>query len=496
MSVETAFSADDNQALVKAIMDYLTVPGRFALNLRQPNIAFQNFDKVIAWAQGKIGDTRVAKGDDLQKASVFFVQRVCFRVENSHYDVLGLDREFSLDALRQRYRALINLTHPDKNIAGLPSDAAVRINKAYDVLRSAEERASYDAILFEVAASSFDPMPVAPANYAINAVAFKDRFQIYIPNVKTLVLLVVPVLLIIGVAVVVIGRGQTDSDLVEKKSNFKKYNESSNSNQNLLELSRYPSAHESMPMVAAGVLPQKASVFDSVFNVYKTIVRSVDVVKPQPNPMYVENEFSVSTSFTKSTESDTDVNSIAPAPTPTPTPVVVQAATSVTPMKAENTFSIAKASLVNGTNLTVAAVEPGGLDQKNPNLNSNPVKPDPAVSPLKLMEARSNLTQLISSLERPSDIEFLHFKLMRQGVSGNVFGVVLPLARDASVIRVDQFSFNEKLDKNHLRLTGTVAFMLATHSGQLTPYRYAVNAEFNDVEKSSAMSRFELKEVR
>ena len=132
---------------------------------------------------------------------------------------------------------------------------------------------------------------------------------------------------------------------------------------------------------------------------------------------------------------------------------------------------------------------------KSSNLELAPesVQPQP---PAYLAEARLSLTQLISSLERPSEIDFLQSRMMRRGVSGNLFGVALPQIRDAAVIRVDQFTFNEKLDKNQLVLSGSVAYMLATHAGQLTPYRYAVYAEFKNIDKNAAMSRFELREAR
>jgi hypothetical protein len=119
-----------------------------------------------------------------------------------------------------------------------------------------------------------------------------------------------------------------------------------------------------------------------------------------------------------------------------------------------------------------------------------------SLQPLYLAEARLSLTQLISSLERPSEIDFLQSRMTRQGVSGNLFGIALTQIRDAAVIRVDQFTFHEKLDKNHLVLSGSVAYMLATHAGQLTPYRYAVFAEFKNIDKNAAMSRFELREAK
>jgi hypothetical protein len=77
-----------------------------------------------------------------------------------------------------------------------------------------------------------------------------------------------------------------------------------------------------------------------------------------------------------------------------------------------------------------------------------------------------------------------------------LFGVAMPQIRDAAVIKVDHFAFNEKLDKNHLVLNGNVTFMHATHAGQLTPYRYAVYAEFKNIDKNAAISRFELREAK
>jgi hypothetical protein len=114
----------------------------------------------------------------------------------------------------------------------------------------------------------------------------------------------------------------------------------------------------------------------------------------------------------------------------------------------------------------------------------------------QLNEARFLTTQLISALERPKDAEVLQNKMMKQGVSGNLFGLALPHIRQSAAVRIDQLALKEKLDNNHLILSGTVALWLGATTNQLMPYKYAVNVEFKNLENGPVMSSFDLKEAR
>jgi curved DNA-binding protein CbpA len=473
VTLDKALTADKNKALADALMDYYSAPGRFALNLRQPMVVFQQFDKVINWAQGKIDAEHDALGGALQKTAIFFVLRACFRIENSHYDILGLLPDFTPEELRQRYRSLISLTHPDKNITGLPSNAAVRINKAYDTLRNVEERANYDALLSNKIEISIRTSPSSNNGFSLNSVSLKERVQPYLPYINKTIFLVVPGLFTLFVVVFFsFGSDPRDLELVEKKSNSKKNSNASNLESVSSDLA-FGTSIESRVATQniektenKDLLTSPANVFEPISKVYRTIVRGV---KPD-NHQNTQNNV---------------VQNVLP----------INAAETGVQLNPE--LSISSMTLKSSAAMTASllpVVELNASRQNNP--NNVEVKVDPLPAASQLSEARANLTQLISALERPSEIEFLQSQMTRKGVSGNLYGIVLPQVRDAAVVRVDHFAFREKLDKNHLVLNGSVAFMLATHSGQLTPYRYAVYAEFMSVDKSSAVSRFELREVR
>ena len=64
--------------------------------------------------------------------------------ERDHYDVLGVDRRASAEAIRKAYRGLARQYHPDVNKS---ADAATRfaeVQEAYDILSDAEKRKAYD----------------------------------------------------------------------------------------------------------------------------------------------------------------------------------------------------------------------------------------------------------------------------------------------------------------------------------------------------------------
>lgn len=67
--------------------------------------------------------------------------------ERSHYDVLGLSRDASPEAIRRRFRELARREHPDSNPDPAAHERFLRINEAYLVLGDQARRASYDLLL-------------------------------------------------------------------------------------------------------------------------------------------------------------------------------------------------------------------------------------------------------------------------------------------------------------------------------------------------------------
>jgi hypothetical protein len=91
----------------------------------------------------------LAPADELKAAALFFIEQVLFRRDASHYQVLGLTPDATLEQVKEHHRLLMRVFHPDReNRADDWKDAfATRINLAYTTLRDADERRRYDASL-------------------------------------------------------------------------------------------------------------------------------------------------------------------------------------------------------------------------------------------------------------------------------------------------------------------------------------------------------------
>jgi DnaJ domain len=124
-------------------------PGRHALAHGEPKVLFAGVREVMLLAANRAVPTSVGSTptDEVGRAARFFVRTVMLRPGGTHYDVLGLTRGEDLSALREHYRLLIRMTHPDFSGDGeqWPDDAAARVNRAYDILSSPVKRAEYDA---------------------------------------------------------------------------------------------------------------------------------------------------------------------------------------------------------------------------------------------------------------------------------------------------------------------------------------------------------------
>ncbi|KAG9235545.1 DnaJ domain-containing protein, partial [Amylocarpus encephaloides] len=66
-----------------------------------------------------------------------------FQVED-FYEVLGVPDFAELDVLREAYRKLALLLHPDKNRRPTATEEFQRLGRAWDTLRDPERRVAYD----------------------------------------------------------------------------------------------------------------------------------------------------------------------------------------------------------------------------------------------------------------------------------------------------------------------------------------------------------------
>ena len=83
---------------------------------------------------------------ELERAAVFYVQQYLFREGATHYELWGLSQGAPQEAVREHFRLLMQLIHPDRQPAGSPwpESFAARANRAYGVLKHVETRADYD----------------------------------------------------------------------------------------------------------------------------------------------------------------------------------------------------------------------------------------------------------------------------------------------------------------------------------------------------------------
>jgi curved DNA-binding protein CbpA len=473
---------ENNHGLVRVLMDYHAMPGSYALNLGQPALAFQHLGVVIAWAQGKISTEQASQNVDLQQLAMFFVQRACLRQENTHYDVLGLDRVFAPDVLRLRYRALISLTHPDKGVSGLPANAAVRINKAYDTLRDADERAHYDSTLSvesPVMSRSDEPLP---SSYQLEKVELGSRLQAYIPNFKKLVFFSIPILaVLLVVAMVATSQNPSDLQLVEKDSSSKIFSsKSSSSNHSDSVRTELPQAAVSL---AAGLNESERKWFTQN-HVNEPLVNTNAAVAA---------DVSSHRSMTENTQRYQFRAKVNERLNPLSADVPIDAGAETSNVPVSTVFS--KVADVDTVKVIPAVIESVSRLSLKASSNLSAMSDNKRLNS-ELNEARFLVTQLISALERPKDAETLQNKMMRQGVSGNLYRLVLPHLQQSSAIRVDQLMLKEKLESNHLVLSGSVALWLGANANQLMPFKYAVNVEFNDIESGPVLSSFDFKEAR
>ncbi|BAZ10215.1 heat shock protein DnaJ-like protein [Calothrix sp. NIES-4071] len=64
--------------------------------------------------------------------------------DTNHYDTLKVSEKASQAEIKQAYRRLVKLFHPDTNPESTDSEEIIRINAAYEVLGDEKNRQSYD----------------------------------------------------------------------------------------------------------------------------------------------------------------------------------------------------------------------------------------------------------------------------------------------------------------------------------------------------------------
>lgn len=147
-----SLSPPEWRRLLLTLLEFERSPGRYPVALREPRPLFEHIHRVMLLASDRpVEDLPAAAthAPGLRRAARFFVRTVMLRPGADPFTLLGLHPEFEPAQLREHYRLMIRLTHPDFAAAGesWPVDAAMRVNLAKDLLASPEKRAECAAAL-------------------------------------------------------------------------------------------------------------------------------------------------------------------------------------------------------------------------------------------------------------------------------------------------------------------------------------------------------------
>ena len=158
MAQASSTSGSAAASLRASLLAYCESPGKYQVASRQPQQLFASLREVLQIAVGREGEESAA----LRDAARFFVRTALLYPGADHYALLGVDRKVETADLKDRYRLLMRLLHPDFSNPGenaWPADSAVRVNRAYDTLSSAVERRLYDETLTPAVGPSVAHIP-------------------------------------------------------------------------------------------------------------------------------------------------------------------------------------------------------------------------------------------------------------------------------------------------------------------------------------------------
>ena len=131
---------------------YLSEPSRYRAEGRRRDAPPLDPEVVLKLALGRqVVFTGVALNEPrtavaLQKAAAFYVRHIFLRADATPYQTLGLAPGASSQAIKESFRLLMQLVHPDRQDArGLwPESCAAQANRAYRALRDQDTRRRFD----------------------------------------------------------------------------------------------------------------------------------------------------------------------------------------------------------------------------------------------------------------------------------------------------------------------------------------------------------------
>jgi hypothetical protein len=138
-------------SVASQLLAFLREPARFRPGYIHGDDPLPDGHVVLKFALGRFGgayrDLPQEDRAELVEAARAFVRQVCLWERATHYQVLCLEPGAGREAIKENYRLLMALLHPDRqDIAARewPSGCAQRVNDAHAVLADGPARAAYD----------------------------------------------------------------------------------------------------------------------------------------------------------------------------------------------------------------------------------------------------------------------------------------------------------------------------------------------------------------
>ena len=174
-------------SVASRLLAFLREPARFRPHYLHGDEPLPTGHMVLKFALGRFAagwrrDLPHHDQEQLGEAARAFVRQVCLWERATHYQVLCLDRHASRDEIKENYRLLMALLHPDRQdaaAAAWPADSAQRVNDAYAVLSGDALRREYDQTLRKArSAAPFEPPASSPRNATVRRRGFARPFLV------------------------------------------------------------------------------------------------------------------------------------------------------------------------------------------------------------------------------------------------------------------------------------------------------------------------------
>ena len=129
------------------LLRYFEAPERYRAEARRRDAPLLDSQVVLKLALGRrVELVQPAPAATLEKAAALYVRHLFFRPDATPYQTLGLAPGASPQAIKESFRLLMQLVHPDRQDAAAlwPDSFAAQANRAYGILRDQDSRAQFD----------------------------------------------------------------------------------------------------------------------------------------------------------------------------------------------------------------------------------------------------------------------------------------------------------------------------------------------------------------